>query len=604
MYLLFITTIVTVYTENLATIHAVAVKVRPSSAAAAAGGGGNAHSLHSTQQGVLQAAGEIHSITESIPPSMQSATARSVDDEPKRLTKLHPHVSEMMLNGRMFLPSAWYPPPPRPLKVVWEFHDSGCTGFGIEGMNVVLPFADLPAAAAANAKNSSHMKPGESVASDQIDPALPAMAIAGLAMEAMMQANGIGIASKGKDAEREDRLNQIRLGKLNPRNWIVDMAIIPSNSYCVGVRPAEIELLKHMADKIRNSQLAGDGEWDQIDVWISHRPASSFPDTFPKSYGNDGREVTISKRPHVIVARTMFESVPVPSDWGHLVNERTDELWVPARFLVKPFVDVGVDESHITVVPESVDTALYDADNTVAIEPERYNLKLRGFNFISQFKTEPRKGWHMLLHAFCTEFGPSDDVSLTVITFEYMGWNNRRDPDHLRDMFRSALHDNFQIDMDKQCPTINIIGDEVPTSDQPRIYKLMQAFVLPTRGEGWGLPITEAMSMGLPCIATGWSGPTEFMTAQNSLIIPITGMEQNPAESWTTKFAIPSFDHLKQAMRQVYRDPELAERIGARAKADIHAFFNRQTVADIYQSLFLHTVRRHGAVPDYPPWQQ
>jgi glycosyltransferase involved in cell wall biosynthesis len=35
--------------------------------------------------------------------------------------------------------------------------------------------------------------------------------------------------------------------------------------------------------------------------------------------------------------------------------------------------------------------------------------------------------------------------------------------------------------------------------------------VLPTRGEGWGLPLAEAMSMGLPVITTNWSGPTAFV---------------------------------------------------------------------------------------------
>ena len=43
------------------------------------------------------------------------------------------------------------------------------------------------------------------------------------------------------------------------------------------------------------------------------------------------------------------------------------------------------------------------------------------------------------------------------------------------------------------------------------LYKAANAFVIPTRGEGWGMPITEAMSMGLPVIVTNWSGITAFV---------------------------------------------------------------------------------------------
>ena len=42
----------------------------------------------------------------------------------------------------------------------------------------------------------------------------------------------------------------------------------------------------------------------------------------------------------------------------------------------------------------------------------------------------------------------------------------------------------------------------VPQRDMPSVYKAMDAFVLPTRGEGWGRTITEAMCMELPVIGT------------------------------------------------------------------------------------------------------
>lgn len=42
------------------------------------------------------------------------------------------------------------------------------------------------------------------------------------------------------------------------------------------------------------------------------------------------------------------------------------------------------------------------------------------------------------------------------------------------------------------------VVQEVPEQDMPRLYAAVDAFVLPTRGEGFGMPIMEAMSMVRP----------------------------------------------------------------------------------------------------------
>ncbi|PKN42868.1 MAG: hypothetical protein CVU60_03490 [Deltaproteobacteria bacterium HGW-Deltaproteobacteria-18] len=43
------------------------------------------------------------------------------------------------------------------------------------------------------------------------------------------------------------------------------------------------------------------------------------------------------------------------------------------------------------------------------------------------------------------------------------------------------------------------------------------AYVSPHRGEAWGLGLGEAMSHGVPVLATGWSGNMEFMDERNSV---------------------------------------------------------------------------------------
>src|SRR5262249_20411542 len=43
------------------------------------------------------------------------------------------------------------------------------------------------------------------------------------------------------------------------------------------------------------------------------------------------------------------------------------------------------------------------------------------------------------------------------------------------------------------------------------------------RASGWGMPCMEAMAIGKPVAAIAWGGSTEFMHAQNSLLIRPTG---------------------------------------------------------------------------------
>eukprot|EP00758_Cryptobia_borreli_P013600 Tbor_TRINITY_DN5848_c3_g1::TRINITY_DN5848_c3_g1_i3::g.6182::m.6182 len=65
-------------------------------------------------------------------------------------------------------------------------------------------------------------------------------------------------------------------------------------------------------------------------------------------------------------------------------------------------------------------------------------------------------------------------------------------------------------------PRVIIDLSESRMNRVPELYTTHDAFVLPTRGEGWGLPLMEAMAMGLPAIATDWGGQVEFMKRKPS----------------------------------------------------------------------------------------
>ena len=65
--------------------------------------------------------------------------------------------------------------------------------------------------------------------------------------------------------------------------------------------------------------------------------------------------------------------------------------------------------------------------------------------------------------------------------------------------------------------------------DKLAIVSLMNesnAFVLPSRGETFGVAYIEAMAMGLPVIATPCGGPEHFVNSDNGLLVDMDNVEQ------------------------------------------------------------------------------
>lgn len=276
------------------------------------------------------------------------------------------------------------------------------------------------------------------------------------------------------------------------------------------------------------------------------------------------------------MGRTMYETDHLPTAWVPRINAM-DEVWVPSAFAVEQFVSSGVERGKIHVVPEAVDTALFDPEKHKPLDLRHMHTAGGGsngalFRFLSVFKWEKRKGWDLLLQAYFEEFSAADDVVLYVKT---QAFHTDKDFDAKVREYLASL-----TEVRRPLARYALLAEDLPLRDLPRLYKAADAFVLPTRGEGWGRPHVEAMAMALPVIATNWSGSTEFLSDSGSLPLPIEGLQDVEEGSGPAghRWAKPSVPDLRRLMRWVVDHPSEAKAVGARAREEMLARFSPKVV--------------------------
>ena len=293
------------------------------------------------------------------------------------------------------------------------------------------------------------------------------------------------------------------------------------------------------------------------------------------------------------IGRTMFETDRLNSDHVSRCNQM-DFVWVPTEFHVSTFVESGVDPSKVVKIVQPVDVSFfdplkykpYDLASIGELVLGRKNARSNSreeFVFLSVFKWEYRKGWDVLLRAYLKEFSSTDGVSLYLLTNAY-----HSDGDFGNKIMEFVEGSGIEKPATGWSP-IYVMDTHIAQVDLPRVYAAADAFVLPSRGEGWGRPLVEAMAMSLPVIATNWSGPTEYLTDENSYPLPVERMSEVKEGAFRGHmWAEPGVDQLGGLMRYVVSNPEEARGKGRKAREDMISRFSPEIVAGIVTDHLQH----------------
>jgi glycosyltransferase involved in cell wall biosynthesis len=258
-----------------------------------------------------------------------------------------------------------------------------------------------------------------------------------------------------------------------------------------------------------------------------------------------------------------------------------DEIWVGSSFIaaaIAPMSPIPVIRIPPVMAPPPDEAATADGG--------RWRRRPGEFLFLFLFDVHShlaRKNPLAIVEAFRRAFHPSEPVRLILKCV-----NAESDPAGFRRLVDRAAG-----------AAIDIHAGYIAAEALRGLMSSCDAYVSLHRSEGIGLTIADAMGLGKPVIATGWSGNTDFMDVSNAFPVDyrLVTLQENvgpyhAGEVW----AEPSIEHATDLMRSVVDHPREARRRGEAARETIRRDYSEARIAALIDQRLAIIGERHRFV--------
>ncbi|MCW2526454.1 MAG: hypothetical protein JWM76_1314 [Pseudonocardiales bacterium] len=241
-----------------------------------------------------------------------------------------------------------------------------------------------------------------------------------------------------------------------------------------------------------------------------------------------------------------WEADRIPDTWRSSFA-LLDQVWVASEYTRVVLDRIGLCPVHLIRLPVFPRSAPTTYRRSMVGLPEDSFTFLCTYDFFSIVR---RKNPVDVIRAYISAFGPRDGAALVLKSI-----NGHLREEELAIVRREAA----------RRPDIHIIDGYRRAGEMAAMIELADCVVSLHRSEGYGLNLVDAMTVGTPVIATGYSGNMTFMDADSAFLVPYEEVEVGegaypyPVEA---RWAQPDVEAASAIMRSVFDDQGAARQRG------------------------------------------
>jgi glycosyltransferase involved in cell wall biosynthesis len=266
-----------------------------------------------------------------------------------------------------------------------------------------------------------------------------------------------------------------------------------------------------------------------------------------------------------------WELANFPEPWLKLLKG-FNEVWAPSQFIYDALSGRHNCVQHMPVA--------VSVDESSSMTRAAFGLPERTFLFyfsFDGFSSMSRKNPLACLHSFRKAFPSGNEAVGLVMKCRNMGSSSTP----------AALAAYFQfLEEVKKDKRVHLIESDFSRKMTDALMSVVDCYISLHRSEGFGYGMAEAMYLGKPVVATGYSGNLDFTKPDNSCLVdyqlvPVPKGQYIFAADQV--WADADIEHAAFFMRKLYQDATFGKQIGSLGQNYVHTHHSLTAVATAMQ---------------------